>query len=195
MICSLSLSVSNGANPVSIKRYLSSSRAKTMFLPFSISPYCSQAANRWCSINTHKKTESACDLKSQWSQELNIGMRERQTIRGRKNNTENGTYIAIPPKVNLNLIFPSYHVVWAIQNQSPALLHMLWPFHPQYTMYLVAKIKIKVNTALLWACDPQEGRRQYFQQTTEPSKYEVHRFFAKRLFVSRKFQPNEKPDG
>lgn len=48
----------------------------------------------------------------------------------------------------------------------------LWPFAPTHALNPFAspeynvfgcKIKIKVNPALLWVCNSQEGRKQYFQ--------------------------------
>lgn len=62
-------------------------------------------------------------------------------------------------------------------------------------MHFIAKTKIKVKAALLCTYDPQRAGSSISEQNTEPSKHEVHRCFAKCLFVSRKFQPSEKPDG
>ena len=70
LVACLSLCVFNCANPVSAKRFISCTRAKTMFLPFSVSLYYSQTANRWYTINTYKKAESIYDPKSRWIREL-----------------------------------------------------------------------------------------------------------------------------
>ena len=70
LVACLSLCVFNCANPVSAKRFISCTRAKTMFLPFSVSLYYSQTANRWYTIKTYKKAESIYDPKSRWIREL-----------------------------------------------------------------------------------------------------------------------------
>lgn len=117
----LSLCVFNCANPVSTKRFISYTRAKTMCQPLSVSLCYPQTANRWGTINTRNTAESTEDPKLPRIQELNIGMREHQTIRRQKTDLEWYTdWCHICRKeMYLRRLAPFSQDVWAMWNQDP----------------------------------------------------------------------------
>lgn len=64
--------------------------------------------------------------------------------------------------------------------------HAIKPSSPQYTMYLVAKIKTKVNKASNWTSDSQEGRNQYFQAKYRALKTWSSKILCKMLVCVKK---------